>query len=58
MRMAQLLINCPTNGKAVTTGINAQKSIFENPTNNFGGDVKCPCGETHPWTKADAYLAP
>ena len=54
--MSQVLITCPEKGKPVYTGLNYEWPTFdaaELPRQT----VQCPlCGDTHEWTKDDAFL--
>jgi hypothetical protein len=55
--MANVLIKCPKSGMPVPTGIAMDKVAFATATlkNNTVG--LCPdCGESHTWSKDDAFL--
>jgi endogenous inhibitor of DNA gyrase (YacG/DUF329 family) len=52
-----VMINCPTTGKPVKTGISMNIHLFRNATIE-GREVQCPhCGKVHIWSKKDAHLA-
>jgi endogenous inhibitor of DNA gyrase (YacG/DUF329 family) len=54
--MGQVVIKCPKTGKSVPTGMAMDKRAFEGSTlsNNAIG---CPhCGQTHVWSKLDAWV--
>lgn len=53
---ARLMITCPNTGTPTATGMSINAGFFE--TSAFVGmEVVCPhCGETHIWSKKDAYL--
>jgi hypothetical protein len=56
-KMADLMIKCPSSGRAVTTGIEIDQTTFEQLPNVSSG-MSCPaCGGHHFWRKADAWLA-
>jgi endogenous inhibitor of DNA gyrase (YacG/DUF329 family) len=54
--MGTVMIKCPTTGKAISTGMGADKASFESSNFSQNG-VKCPaCGKTHVWDKKDAWV--
>jgi hypothetical protein len=54
--MPEILINCPSTGKPIETGIAMSKEHFESSVMQ-GNSVLCPhCRQTHSWNKEDAYL--
>jgi hypothetical protein len=54
--MARLMITCPNTGEPVFTGIDLPESVLESAELRDNG-VGCPhCGQTHVWSKEDAYL--
>ena len=56
--MHAIMINCPTTGKDVTTGIISGKPDFSK-LSDLPGSVYCPmCKEKHQWAANDAWLAP
>ena len=53
--MGILMINCPSTGRAVSTGIE-MSGIDQLPT--VIATIECSmCGRVHEWTKDDAWLA-
>jgi len=53
--MAILMINCPSTGRAVSTGIE-MSGVEQLP--NVIARIECrACGCVHEWTKEDAWLA-
>jgi endogenous inhibitor of DNA gyrase (YacG/DUF329 family) len=56
--MPSVVINCPSTGKPVPTGIGADAGSFATmqlSNNTLSG---CPeCGGNHTWSKEDAFLA-
>ena len=58
--MAMIMINCPTTGQAVSTGMIADKASWVRlPADWIGTDFRCPvCRSMHTWRKSDAYLEP
>ena len=55
--MARVVIKCPMTSKEVPTGISvANPEMFESMTLTTNS-VSCPhCGQTHTWSKEDAFL--
>jgi hypothetical protein len=54
--MPEVLINCPSTGKPIDTGIALSKQLFESTTMREN-TVHCPhCQQMHTWNKEDAYL--
>lgn len=54
--MPEVLIDCPTTGKPIYTGIALSKQTFEGAAMQ-GNTVQCPhCQQMHTWDKEDAYL--
>jgi hypothetical protein len=54
--MPDILVNCPSTGKPIDTGIALSKELFETATLQ-GNTVQCPhCRQVHTWDKKDAYL--
>jgi hypothetical protein len=54
--MGQVMIECVNTGKPLSTGIEMDKDSFENAglSENW---VDCPhCGDSHNWSKSDAWL--
>jgi hypothetical protein len=52
-----ILINCPSTGKPILTGLAANKATFVD-TMIQRHQTLCPhCGATHVWSKKDAHLA-
>jgi hypothetical protein len=53
-----VLITCPKTGRPVPTGLMMSEEVFARES-NFANvpTVECrECGETHAWTKKEAYL--
>jgi hypothetical protein len=56
--MAALVLNCPTTGLMVSTGLAINRADFEFCRRTLVGRAPCPhCGEDHFWTKNDAWIA-
>ncbi len=57
--MPQLMITCPRMKRPVPTNRTLSVEAFAAALDGGGNSVApCPhCGDTHTWTKADAYLA-
>lgn len=54
--MGQVMIRCPSTGKAVPTGLRFDAFSFENAQLS-ANTVTCPhCGKPHTWNKSDAWL--
>ena len=54
--MAKIMIKCPTTGKAVPTGMSMDAASFAGSTFS-DNSVGCrECGQTHTWSKGDAFL--
>jgi len=52
-----VLINCPTTGKSVKTGMFMNRQLFRKEVIE-NREVQCPhCGQIHVWSKKDAHLA-
>jgi hypothetical protein len=55
--MAIVMIKCPSNGSAVSTGIELEEQTFIQLP-NVGSEMRCPaCGGHHIWKKGDAWLS-
>ncbi len=55
--MARVLIKCPVTGHGVFTGIEMDEASFESSTLPDETLRLCAaCGQSHPWSKEDAYL--
>jgi len=55
-RVPIVKIKCPTTGKDVDTGIAMDLGSFATATFKANA-VKCPhCGQTHVWSKQDAFV--
>jgi hypothetical protein len=55
--MATVMIRCPRTGRAVSTQIDTEVSVFERLP-EVASSLRCPaCGEEHSWTARDAWLA-
>jgi predicted RNA-binding Zn-ribbon protein involved in translation (DUF1610 family) len=54
--MPAVMIRCPNTGRAVSTAIETEASVFSRlPT--VTARLRCPvCGEEHVWTAKDAWL--
>jgi hypothetical protein len=53
--MATIMIDCPSTGRAVSTGI---ETLSIEPLPTVIAMTQCPvCGRVHKWTKNDAWLA-
>jgi hypothetical protein len=55
--MSTVMIKCPQNGQAISTGIEIDPDTFRSlPT--VGSQVKClACGGHHIWSKTEAWLS-
>ena len=54
--MGTVMIRCPTTGRAVSTGIQAEREIFQ-ATPVFFSHVYCSlCQTTHQWFAKDAWV--
>jgi uncharacterized C2H2 Zn-finger protein len=52
-----LMIRCPNTGKLFSTGMDMDRSIFQNATFT-GNSVKCPhCAQVHAWSKGDVIFS-
>jgi len=55
--MAAVMIRCPRTGRAVSTEIETEPSVFGRLT-DLAGRMRCPdCGEEHVWSTREAWLA-
>ena len=55
--MSSVMIRCPTTGRAVSTAIEMEPSVFRKLP-DVSGRMLCPvCGEEHIWTARAAWLA-
>jgi hypothetical protein len=55
--MAALMIRCPMTGRAVSTQIETEPSVFRRLP-KVTAQMRCPlCGEDHVWTTGEAWLA-
>jgi hypothetical protein len=54
--MSAMMIRCPLTGRAVSTGIETELSVFMRlPA--VESRLRCPaCGEEHVWTRLEAWL--
>jgi hypothetical protein len=54
--MPDIMVNCPSTGKQINTGITMSKELFETAVMQ-GNLIQCPhCQQVHAWDKKDAYL--
>jgi hypothetical protein len=54
--MGTVMIRCPRTGRAVSTEIDTELTVFERLP-YVSSRLRCPaCGETHVWTARDAWL--
>jgi hypothetical protein len=54
--MGTVMIRCPESGRAISTGINADRASFE-ATPVFFARVDCPiCQVAHEWFAKDAWV--
>ena len=54
--MGKIMIKCPSTGKDIPTGMEADKTAFE-LSDYKNHSVMCPvCGKSHNWSKKDAWL--
>jgi hypothetical protein len=55
--MGTVMIRCPRTGRAISTQIETEASVFDRlPL--VASRLRCPhCGEEHVWTAGDAWLA-
>jgi len=55
--MAAVMIRCPRTGRAVSTAIETEPSVFSRLP-EVAGRMRCPvCGEEHTWMASEAWLA-
>jgi uncharacterized C2H2 Zn-finger protein len=55
--MGQVMIKCPRVGGAVQVGMEMPQGIYDAITFRVMELPKCPrCGDSHTWTKADAWV--
>jgi hypothetical protein len=55
--MGMVMITCPTTGRAIPTGIEADQHSFRNLPDSLS-QTKCPhCGLKHVWWTREAWLA-
>jgi hypothetical protein len=56
MSMGAVMIRCPRTGRAVSTEIETELSVF-NRLPVVPARMRCPlCGEEHVWTASEAWL--
>ena len=54
--MGTVMIRCPRTGRAVSTEIDTELTVFERLP-YVASRLRCPaCGEVHVWTARDAWL--
>jgi hypothetical protein len=54
--MGTVMIRCPRTGRAVSTKIDTELTVFERLP-YVSSRLRCPaCGEVHVWTARDAWL--
>ncbi len=55
--MSSVMIRCPATGRAVSTAIETEPSVFRKLP-KVAGRMHCPaCGKDHEWTVSSAWLA-
>jgi hypothetical protein len=54
--MADVMIKCPATGQEICTGIQADQRSFKNSLFQDRTVVCAACGQTHKWSKRDAFL--
>jgi endogenous inhibitor of DNA gyrase (YacG/DUF329 family) len=55
--MSAVMIRCPATGRAVSTAIETEASVFRKLP-KVVGRMQCPaCGQDHAWTVSSAWLA-
>jgi predicted RNA-binding Zn-ribbon protein involved in translation (DUF1610 family) len=55
--MSSVMIVCPETGRAVSTAIEVESSVFRSLP-KLAGRMYCPaCGEEHVWSTGSAWLA-
>ena len=55
--MGTVMIRCPRTGRAISTEIDTEPTVF-NCLPVVSSALRCSlCGEVHVWTKRDAWLA-
>jgi predicted RNA-binding Zn-ribbon protein involved in translation (DUF1610 family) len=55
--MSSVMIRCPTTGRAVSTAVETERTVF-NKLPNVTARMRCPaCGQEHIWTVKSAWLA-
>jgi endogenous inhibitor of DNA gyrase (YacG/DUF329 family) len=56
LAMSLVMINCPTTGRAVSTAVEMEPSVF-NRLPDIAGRMHCPaCGQEHIWAIRSAWL--
>ncbi|MEI9803949.1 MAG: hypothetical protein WDN48_05120 [Pseudolabrys sp.] len=54
--MSSVMIECPKNGRPVSTGIEVEPSVFRELP-KIASKMTCPaCGQEHAWTTRSAWL--
>ena len=55
--MSSVMIRCPVTGRAVSTAIETEPSVFRRLP-EVPGHMRCPaCGKDHVWTISSAWLS-
>jgi hypothetical protein len=55
--MSSVMITCPATGRAVSTAIETEPSVFRRLP-NVAARMRCPaCGQEHVWMVGSAWLA-
>jgi hypothetical protein len=55
--MSSVMIRCPVTGRAVSTAIETEPSVFRKLP-KISAQMYCPgCGQNHVWTISSAWLA-
>ena len=55
--MSSVMIKCPSTGRAVSTAIEVEPSVFRKLP-EVVGRMQCPaCGHEHVWTTSSAWLS-
>jgi hypothetical protein len=55
--MSEVMIQCPSTGRAVSTAIETEPSVFHRLP-PIAATMRCPaCGQEHAWLTSSAWLA-
>ena len=55
--MAEIMIRCPTFGRAVSTGLKTETIMLESLGDDLVFTLRCPaCMKIHKWKRKDAWI--